>query len=223
MTEREVRARVTLIFKEGDPTDPINYRPIAVLNTEYKLLTAVLADIILENIAPWMIPKQQLARKGIWGTMQGFLWDKSCTQAARAAGRSNHAAWYDFRQAYDSVSHVQLKRLIKALPIHTKAINTITSLMNKWALVARVGKETTHPIHVKTGIYQGDTISPLMFMLLTAHIPEAVIKDPKITRACKGKQEIAVYMDDYKTHAPSSEAAERIKNTLEQAAGEVGL
>ena len=64
MSEIEVRARVTLLFKEGDTSDPINYRLIAVLNTEYKLLTAVLADIIQESIPEWMI---QLVRKGVRG------------------------------------------------------------------------------------------------------------------------------------------------------------
>ena len=67
MSEIEVRARVTLLFKEGDTSDPINYRPIAVLNTEYKLLTAVLADIIQESIPEWMIPRAQLVRKGVRG------------------------------------------------------------------------------------------------------------------------------------------------------------
>ena len=47
MKENEVRARVTLIFKDVDPSYPVNYRLIAVLNTKYKFLTAVISDIIL--------------------------------------------------------------------------------------------------------------------------------------------------------------------------------
>ena len=223
MTEIEVRARVALIYKEGDPTDPINYRPIAVLNTEYKLLTSVLSDIIMDSLAPWMIPREQLARRGIWGTTQGLLWDKSCSQTARLSSRENHAAWYDFRKAYDTMSHRQLRRVIKALPIHKEARNTIISLMNKWSVIAQVGKSTTKPIYVKRGIYQGDSMSPLLFELGSAHIPHEIKNNVAITAACRGRQEIACFMDDYKTHAPTKEAAALIKNALQSAAQEVGL
>ena len=65
MSEIEVRARVTLIYKDGNPADPFNYRPIAVLKSEYKMLTAVLADIIEQYLVLWMIPQEQLSRKGI--------------------------------------------------------------------------------------------------------------------------------------------------------------
>ena len=63
----------------------------------------------------------------------------------------------------------------------------------------------------------------MIFILFTAYIIEAVAKDPEITRACRDKQEIAAFMDDYKTHASSKKAAECIKNTLVQTAGEIGL
>ena len=85
------------------------------------------------------------------------------------------------------------------------------------------GKNTTRPTYVKNGIYQGDTVSPLMFLLLTAHITDSVKNSPAVVIACRGKQEVAAYMDDYKTHAPSRQAAIVIKDTLINAAAEVGL
>ena len=49
--EDDVRAKVFLIYRDGDPSDPANYRLIAVLNTEYQLLRAVLSEIIRESLA----------------------------------------------------------------------------------------------------------------------------------------------------------------------------
>jgi hypothetical protein len=47
------------IWKKKDPTDIANYRPITVLNTDYKLFTEALANK-LSRIAPALIHRDQL-------------------------------------------------------------------------------------------------------------------------------------------------------------------
>ena len=66
-------------------------------------------------------------------------------------------------------------------------------------------------------------MSPLTFVLLTAHIVDSGKNSPAVVKAYRGKQEVAAYMDDYKTRAPSRQAAIVIKNTLKNAVTEVGL
>ncbi|KAL7302344.1 hypothetical protein TKK_0005005 [Trichogramma kaykai] len=56
--EADIRARVILVHKAGDTENPANYRPIAVLNAIYKILSAVLSAIVSESLADWMIPRQ---------------------------------------------------------------------------------------------------------------------------------------------------------------------
>lgn len=72
-----------LIYKNGEESDPANYRPITILNSDYKILTSAIAKVMTEKLPEWMIPKPQLARNGVWGTVYGLLWDKSCAQAAK--------------------------------------------------------------------------------------------------------------------------------------------
>lgn len=97
---RDARARVVLIYKAGDPKKPENYRPISVLNSDYKLLTAVIASLVRKELPHWAIPREQLAREGVWGTTHGGLLDKLYAQEARVSRRPNWSAWYDFRKAY---------------------------------------------------------------------------------------------------------------------------
>ena len=46
------------IFKKKDPSDISNYRPITLLNTDYKTLTKVLALQLLEHIPNLIHPDQ---------------------------------------------------------------------------------------------------------------------------------------------------------------------
>ena len=62
-----------------------------------------------------------------------------------------------------------------------------------------------------------------MFILTSAYITHSVLNDPEITRAARGRQEIAAFMDDIKTHAPTKAVAEAINQKVENAAKEVGL
>ena len=128
---------------------------IAILNTDYKILTSVITNIIHENIPQWIIPVQQLARKGVWGTVHGFLWDKSYSQVARPLKVKNYSMWFDFTKAYDSITHIKLRRLIEVFPLSQ---NTIKAMMKRWSIVIKIGEKTTTPIYVRRGVHQGAAI-----------------------------------------------------------------
>ena len=64
-----VTGRTVLIPKNGEAKDPGNYRPIACLNTQYKLAMAVMADSLQAHIdANGLLPEEQRAlRRGARG------------------------------------------------------------------------------------------------------------------------------------------------------------
>ena len=55
-----VRGETVLIPKEGCQGRPDQYRPITCLNTSYKLLTAVLTEVLYEHVKLYdILPKEQ--------------------------------------------------------------------------------------------------------------------------------------------------------------------
>ena len=84
-------------------------------------------------------------------------------------------------------------------------------------------KTKTAPIYVRRGIYQGDSLSPLLFILVTAGIIDHIKNEKSINKLSKGKQEITAFMDDIKIHVPSKAAAEITTKELAKAAEEIGL
>lgn len=99
-------------------------------------------------------------------------------------------AWYDFAKAFDSVHHHQLRRLVRALPIHEEVRKTLSAMRSLWSVTVEVGRERTPPIYVRRGMPQGDSMSPLLFVLVTAFIIEEVKTNSEITKAARGKQEV---------------------------------
>lgn len=232
LAEVDVRGRVVLIYKSGEKSNPANYRPIAVLNTDYKILTGVITNLTMRSLPHWAIPREQLARSKVWGTVQGMMMDKAHSQAAKSRASAgswepgrpyNHSAWYDFSKAYDSIHHWQLIRLINALPLPPGVIATLKAAVKRWSIVIQVGQSTTRPVRVARGVYQGDTVSPLLFILMTAGILQELVMSRTINRVTKGQHLILAFMDDIKVHAPTKEGVDVITETLSAAASEVGL
>uniref|UniRef100_A0AAR5PEG8 Reverse transcriptase domain-containing protein n=1 Tax=Dendroctonus ponderosae TaxID=77166 RepID=A0AAR5PEG8_DENPD len=223
LTEKDVRARLVLIHKNGDQLNPENYRPISILNTDYKTVTAVITATLTESLPDWAVPPEQFAQPNIWATTHGLLEDKSITTLARKRNTTNYSAWYDFRKAFDSVHHSALKRLIDALPLH-RNIRAATKLAIKlWSLRIQTGNKRTAPIPVRRGVLQGDSMSPLLFTLMTAALISHVNCSPKIVKQSRGKHRILAYMDDIKCHAPTKSSLKTITIELIKAAGEIGL
>ena len=109
------------------------------------------------------------------------------------------------------------------MPVHQQVQNTINALMNKCTVVIAVVKNQTKPIYVRRGIYQGDTIRPLMFELATACILNTITSSEELMRPARGRQVAAAFMDDVKTHMPTKSTAELAKNIVKSSAREVGL
>lgn len=89
-----------------------------------------------------------------------------------------------------------------------------------WAIRMRVEKEMSEPIYVKREVYQGNSISPLLFILLTASIIDHIKTTENVSRVTKENHKILAHMDDIKCYTTSKVAMKTITKELEKAAGE---
>ena len=61
MTREDVQANIILLHKTGDTQDPNNYRPISLLNTDYKITTKVI-NTVVKSAVGHVIPEEQMSR-----------------------------------------------------------------------------------------------------------------------------------------------------------------
>lgn len=75
-----------------------------------------------------------------------------------------------------------------------------------------MSKQSTAPIPVRRGVLQGNSISPLLFNLVTAAALHHFSCSPDILKTSKGRHKILAYMDDIKCHAPTKTSLSAVTN-----------
>ncbi len=181
MPDWVVRGRTVMIPKDGFIGRADQYRPITCLNISYKLMTATLAGIILEHASKCeALPREQKAlRKGTRGCLDALTIDQAVADEAKKDRRDLSVAWVDYRKAYDLVPHRWINQVLRAVAVPKPVRETVKQLISKWATNLCLWTENgPHeiPIKMKRGIFQGDSLSPLLFCLCVAPLSEALRK-----------------------------------------------
>ncbi|KAF7351516.1 Reverse transcriptase domain-containing protein [Mycena sanguinolenta] len=152
------------IFKKKDKTDIANYRPITVLNTDYKIFTKALTNKLAE-VAPYLIHKDQ----------SGFMKNRRITDAIYLAMEVVEYAEEDLKngaivalfqeKAYDKTLHPYLWSTLRKHGIPELFISTVKSLYTFADTQVIINGEISSAFRVTRGVRQGDPLSCLLFNL----------------------------------------------------------
>ena len=70
-------------------------------------------------------------------------------------------AWIDYKKAYDMVPH---SWIIECLDLFGVAEKIKRNSMEKWKVMLCSGNSELGKVEIKRGIFQGDSLSPLVFV-----------------------------------------------------------
>jgi hypothetical protein len=213
--------RIVLIHKAGPKSVPGNFRPIACLNTCYKLLTGYVTMYLNQHVTERNImPKEQIAlRGGVWGCTHALTLDQTLIADAQdQKQRPISVAWIDYAKAFDSVPHSYIKWLFSVIRIPDLLKKFLVSVMTNWRVryeirTKRGQTDRSNYLKIRSGVLQGDSFSPLLFCLAMAPISHAInnVAGAYVTASGKGKnlqlsQSHIFYMDDLKLYGNSRES-----------------
>ena len=156
---------VILIAKDGkDPHLLKNYRPISLLNIDYKILSKVLATR-LKDVLEDIISVDQI----------GFMNGRTIGEAIRIIDDVIfHATQYDlpgymiaidFQKAFDSVSHDFLNKILNFYNFGPQFCRWVEILYKNSLSCIFNGGMSTGYFEVRRGVRQGDPLSPLIFTM----------------------------------------------------------
>ena len=145
---------------------PVNFRSISLISTVGKLFTG----LINKRISTFIETNDLLVDE-----QNGFRAKRSCEDhifalssilnATKAKKLDTYACFVDFMKAFDSVHHKLLLYKLYSIGVRGTMYNMVKAMYTNATSAVQIKNFTTNWFPIKTGIRQGDSLSPTLFAI----------------------------------------------------------
>jgi len=164
--------------------------------------------------------------RGRGGCTDQLLLNQMVIRDARDARRSLAMCWLDFRKAFDSLSQEWLLEVIGLYQFHPNIVQVLASIMPMWRTRLRLNGELSCVINIRRGIFQGDTLSPLLFCIGLNCISSEIHRSGLGYRCGLHRNTLVShlwYMDDVKLFTATGNQLASLMNIVESVGGDIGM
>ena len=173
---------ISLLYKKGERDDPRNYRPITLLNSDYKIMMRVLASRMNEAVTQFVSDPQT-----------GFVPDsflpenimllKLIQAWAEDENEELYFLFLDMEKAFDRCSWEFMIEALEAVGMNQRFINFVKlaysdTTSRKIAANGHLGPA----FNLHSGVAQGCPLSPLLFLLITEPLTRLIHPDRRNIR-----------------------------------------
>ena len=195
----------SVLYKKKDPTDPRNYRPITLLNNDYKILTRILTARMNEAVKQFVSPQQNgfvpdgfiAENTMLLNLLKAWVEDEDSDaififlDMEKAFDRCSWEYLHDGLDALgfgDGSDHDDFTSWVKLFYSHDQP-PTRQLAINGW-----LGERYT----LHSGVAQGCSLSPLLFLVIAEALTRLIQNDPTIEGIETGDivHKISQYADD---------------------------
>ncbi len=159
------QAEITCLYKKGSTENLGNYRPIALLNTTYKIFVSMIQKRLAAGLD-----------NQIQTTQYGFRQKRSTSQALYVARRIQDLAeqsgdevllvFLDWEKAFDKINQSRMLEALGRLNIPSPMMHMIGAIYDNPLFRVRHKEQVTDYERQSTGIRQGCPLSPYLFILV---------------------------------------------------------
>ena len=174
------KGMITLLHKKGDKENLANWRPITLLNADYKLISKVLANR-LKSVLPCIINEDQTC--GIPGrTINSNLsLLRDIVTYSNSVNSSAALICLDQLKAFDRVDWNFIYRTLNAMNFGPNFINHVRTLYTDISSAIKCNGFVSEFFNLERGVRQGCPLSPLLYCIVAEVMAEAIRNEPKIS------------------------------------------
>ena len=219
----------TLLCQKDPTTGTLvdNYRPITCLSLMWKLFTGIIADDIYHHIsAERLLPEEQKGcRRMSRGTKDQLLIDKTILKDCKRRHTNLAMAWIDYRKAFDFVPHSWISECLEMFGIAENVRQFLANSMKNWKLKLTANGTNLGEVKVTRGIFQGDSLSPLLFVICMIPL-SLVLRKTKAYYEWGNKQyriNHLLFMDDLKLFGKTKDQIDFLVQTVQIFSEDIGM
>ena len=129
--------------------------------------------------------EQKECRKGSRGTAELLNIDQHILNESKTRRKNLAMAWIDYKKAYDMVPQSWIINCLKMYKISREVIHFIDKTMRTWRVELTAGGRSLAEAKIQRGIFQGDALSPLLFIIAMIPINHILRKSIAGYKLCR--------------------------------------
>ena len=87
-------------------------------------------------------------------------------QEVKRRNKNLAMAWIDYRKAYDLAPHKWILECLENLGVSEEIRRIVKESMKSWKVELTYGNDVLGEVKIERGIFQGDSLSPLLFVIV---------------------------------------------------------
>ena len=125
-------------------------------------------------------------------------------------------AWVDYKKAYDIVAHSWIIECLDLFGVAENIKSLLVNSVEKWKVMLCLGNSELVEVEIKRGIFQGDSLSPLVFVLALIPLSLILRKAKQVDEFSESKEKInhLLFMDDLKLYSWSEKGLDSLVQTV---------
>ena len=213
------RGRASLLQKDKSKGNVAsNYRPITCLPLMWNLWTDVIADRIYTHLdQEKLLPEEQKGcRKGSRGTNYLLYIDRVVIKEVKSRNKNLAMAWIDYKTAFSVVPHSWIIECFYLFGVAENIKSLLVNSIQKWKVMLCSGNSELGEVEIKPGIFQGDSLSLLVFVLALISLSLVLRKAQAAYEFSESNEKInyLLFMDDLKLYSRSEKGLDSLVQTV---------
>jgi hypothetical protein len=198
MSMDQRRGVLSLIPKKGKDSRKLkNWRPISLLNSDYKILAKAIATR-LQKVLPYLISNDQtgcLKGRSIYANIRSTI---DVINNVNEHNTPGIIAYIDFEKAFDTMNLQFMYQTLEAMNFGPIFIGYIKTMYQEIESCVMNNGHTSGYFKLTRGIRQGCPMSAYLFILLVESMANAIKNNPNIIgiKINQTRHKISQYADD---------------------------